>query len=303
MIYHTPVLLEESVTGLDIKPDGIYVDLTFGGGGHAAGVLKKLGKKGRLLAFDQDMDANQNTISDKRFTFIKSNFRFLKNFLRYYKIEKIDGLLADLGISSHQIDMAERGFSFMKDADLDMRMNQGSNIRAYDIINDYSEEELTRVFREYGELPNAKALAGKVMFMRNKSKIKTTGELAEGLSSLLPFQKRNKSLAQVFQSLRIEVNGEIEALKELLLQLPGFFLPGGRAVFITYHSLEDRMVKNFFKTGDLAGAVDTDFYGNVSAPFRLLNKSGTVPSEEEINKNPRARSARLRIAEKTDYAG
>ena len=303
MTYHRPVLLEESINGLIIKPEGIYVDLTFGGGGHSQGILDKLGKKGKLIAFDQDMDASQNIIDDQRFTFINSNFRFLRNFLRYYKINKIDGIIGDLGISSHQIDIPERGFSFMKDAILDMRMNRGSSSSAADVLNSYTLLKLTRVFREYGELPNSHAIARRVLVMRENKSIERTSELVEGLSSLIPPHVRNKEFAKIFQALRIEVNGEIDALKEVLVQIPDLLVTGGRVVFLTYHSLEDRLVKIFFKTGNIAGVADEDFFGNVSAPFKLINKSGIVPSKEEINENPRARSARLRIAEKTDYVG
>lgn len=298
MKYHKPVLLEESINGLNIKPGGIYVDLTFGGGGHTLGILEKLGKKGRLLAFDQDKDASQNIIKDSRLTFINSNFRFLRNFLRYYKIEKIDGALADLGLSSHQIDIPERGFSFMTDAPLDMRMNTGSSLTAAEVINGYNENELLQLFREFGEVSNSKAIVNRILIMRENKKIERTLELAEGISSLLPRNAKNKVLAQIFQALRIEVNGELEALKDLLNQLAGLLNQGGRLVFLTYHSVEDRIVKNFFKTGNIEGLLDKDFYGNTSVPFILINKNVLVASGEELNDNPRARSARLRIAEK-----
>ncbi len=301
MNYHKPVLLEESIKGLNIKPGGIYIDLTYGGGGHSLGILEKLGKGGILLAFDQDKDAGQNIIKDSRFTFINANFRFLRNFLRFYKIAKIDGVLADLGISSHQIDVPERGFSFMKDAALDMRMNTGIGISAADIINNYDENALLRLFREYGELPNSRKIVNRILNMRGTRKIESTVELADGISSLLPGQNKNKVLAQVFQALRMEVNRELEALKDLLNQLPGLINVGGRLVFLTYHSVEDRIVKNFLKTGNVEGMLNKDFYGNISVPFRLINKNALVPNEKEIKENPRARSARLRIAEKCNH--
>jgi 16S rRNA (cytosine1402-N4)-methyltransferase len=298
MIYHKPVLLEESIQGLNIKPEGIFIDLTFGGGGHSSGILEKLGKKGKLLAFDQDTDARKNIVDDSRLTFINSNFRYLRNFLRYYEIEKIDGVMADLGISSHQIDTAERGFSFMKDAKLDMRMNSGILISAADVLNHYEEAELTRVFRQYGELSNSSALSRAIIKLRAKSAIENIPQFIEGISYLLPRQKENRELAKIFQALRIEVNDELGALKEVLPQINNFLNPGGRMVFLTYHSLEDRLVKNYMKSGNLEGELEKDFYGNVITPFKVLNKNGTEPSDEEIINNPRARSARLRIAEK-----
>jgi 16S rRNA (cytosine1402-N4)-methyltransferase len=298
MIYHKPVLLEESIKGLNIKPEGIFVDLTFGGGGHALGILKKLGKKGKLLAFDQDTDARQNIIDDPRLTFINSNFRYLRNFLRYYEVEKIDGVMADLGISSHQIDKAERGFSFMKDAKLDMRMNFGILISAADVLNHYDEEELTRVFKQYGELRFSAALSRAIIKLRSKSEIQSIPQFIEGIAHLLPRQKENRELAKIFQALRIEVNDELGSLKDVLPQIDSFLNPGGRMVFLTYHSLEDRLVKNFMKTGNLEGSLQKDFYGNILTPFKIINKNGTEPSENEIRDNPRARSARLRIAEK-----
>lgn len=298
MIYHKPVLLEESIQGLNIKPEGIFVDLTFGGGGHATGILKKLGKKGKLLAFDQDPDARQNISDDSRLIFINSNFRYLRNFLRYHEIEKVDGVMADLGISSHQIDTAERGFSFMKDAKPDMRMNSGILISAGDILNQYDEMELTRVFRQYGELSNASALSRAIIKYRTDQDIQTITQFIDAIAGLLPRQKENRELARIFQALRIEVNDELGSLKEVLPQINSFLNPGGRMVFITYHSLEDRLVKNYMKSGNLEGNLEKDFYGNINTPFRILNKNGTEPAEEEIRENPRARSARLRIAEK-----
>ena len=298
MIYHKPVLLEESIKGLNIKPEGIFVDLTFGGGGHAFAILEKLGKKGKLIAFDQDTDARRNVKDDSRFIFINSNFRYLRNFLRYYEIEKIDGVMADLGISSHQIDTAERGFSFMKDAKLDMRMNHGILASAADVLNLYSEEELIRVFRFYGEISYASALSRAIVKLRTISEIQSINQFTNGVAHLLPRQKENREMAKIFQALRIEVNDELGALKEVLPQITTFLKPGGRMVFLTYHSLEDRIVKNYMKSGNLDGILEKDFYGNVITPFRILNKNGNEPLEEEIVENPRARSARLRIAEK-----
>jgi 16S rRNA (cytosine1402-N4)-methyltransferase len=298
MIYHKPVLLEESINGLNIKPEGIFIDLTFGGGGHSSGILKKLGKNGKLLAFDQDLDARENLKEDSHLIFINSNFRYLRNFLRYYEIEKVDGVLADLGISSHQIDTAARGFSFMKEASLDMRMNPGALVSAADVLNTYDEQDLTRVFREYGELNNAHTLSRAIVKLRSKAAIQSISDFTESISQFLPRQKENRELARIFQALRIEVNDEMGALKEVLPQIESFLNPGGRMVFLTYHSLEDRLVKNFMKTGNLDGVLEKDFYGNIITPFKILNKNGTEPSEKEILDNPRARSARLRIAEK-----
>jgi len=298
MIYHKPVLLEESINGLNITPEGIFVDLTFGGGGHSSGILKKLGKKGKLLAFDQDKDAIRNISDDSRLIFINSNFRYLRNFLRYYEIEKVDGVMADLGISSHQIDTAERGFSFMKDADLDMRMNSGIKFSAADVLNTYEETELCRVFRQYGELATASALSRTIVRQREKGEFKSIKQFVDGISQLLPRGKENRELAKIFQALRIEVNDEMAVLKEILPQITEYLKPGGRMVFLTYHSLEDRLVKNYMKTGNLEGILEKDFYGNIISPLKVVNKNGTEPSEEEIQENPRARSARLRIAEK-----
>lgn len=298
MIYHKPVLLEESIEGLNIKPEGIFADLTFGGGGHSSLILKKLGKKGRLLAFDHDADARQNIIHDSRLTFINTNFRYLRNFLRYFNIQKLDGVLADLGISSHQVDTAERGFSFMKDARLDMRMNQGILASAADILNHYEEKDLIRIFRNFGELPNAAAIAARIVRTRSMTLYSDIPEFIRSIQDLLPRQKENRELARIFQALRIEVNDELDALKELLPQLNDYLKPGGRMVFLTYHSLEDRIVKNFIKTGNTEGVLEKDFYGNRLVPFKILNGNGTEPGEKEIADNPRARSARLRIAER-----
>jgi 16S rRNA (cytosine1402-N4)-methyltransferase len=298
MTYHKPVLLIESIDGLNIKPEGIYADLTFGGGGHSREILRRLGKKGRLLAFDQDKDAGQNIQDDPRFTFIHSNFRFLKNFLRYFKIKELDGILADLGISSHQIDEKGRGFTFRQNASLDMRMNKDSEITAEKILNDYSESDLVQIFREYGELRNAGRIAKRVCIKRKEKRIQTTDEIIEILEDLLPVQQRNKSLARIFQALRMEVNDEAGALKEMLSQVDESLTNGGRLAVLSYHSIEDRFVKNLIKSGNIEGRIDEDFFGNRKQVFRAINKNVITPSEKEINENPRARSAKLRIAEK-----
>ncbi len=298
MIYHKPVLLEKSVEGLNIKPEGIYVDLTFGGGGHSKEILKQLGQKGRLFAFDQDADAILNVPKDHRVIFIHSNFRFFRNFLRYYEIEKVDGIIADLGISSHQVDEWERGFTFMKNASLDMRMNKEDIKTASDILNDYPVEGLIRIFREYGDLNNARKLSEAIVKTRAGKRIRTSEDLKSSIAKHLPSHHHNKVLAKIFQALRIEVNDELDALKEMLRQTGSYLLKGGRLVVLTYHSAEDRIVKNYMKSGNTEGVIEKDFYGNFKSEFRLLNRSVIVPSEEEINTNSRARSAKLRIAEK-----
>jgi 16S rRNA (cytosine1402-N4)-methyltransferase len=300
MIYHEPVLLNESINGLNIRPEGIYVDLTYGGGGHSGGILEKLGKKGMLLAFDQDQDACLNKINDPRLTLINANFRFLRNFLKYHGIEQIHGVIGDLGISSHQVDMAERGFSFMKDGVLDMRMNKGLLKTAADVVNEYDADGLMEVFIRFGELRNAKSIVSGIIEMRKKKRIGSTMDLVDGLSGLLPFRNRNKMLAQIFQSLRMEVNDESGSLKEMLGQLTELVVGGGRLVFLCYHSIEDRLVKNFMKTGNTEGLLERDFFGRSKVPFRMINRNIIVPSEEEIRSNPRARSARLRIAERLE---
>ncbi|NOQ24030.1 MAG: 16S rRNA (cytosine(1402)-N(4))-methyltransferase RsmH [Bacteroidales bacterium] len=297
MGYHTPVLLKESIEGLQIKPNGDYVDVTFGGGGHSREIIKHL-NKGRLLAFDQDDDALLNLIDDKRFLFANHNFRFLKNFLKFNKIEKIDGLLADLGVSSHHFDVPERGFSFRFDGDLDMRMNQSAKISAKNLVNEYKETELAKVFWEYGELKNSRKLARAIVENRENKKIGTIKEFTDVLMPYLPKHAEHKFLAKVFQALRIEVNREMEFLKEMLLQTTDVIKPGGRLVVITYHSLEDRIVKNFIKNGKFKGEVEKDFYGNLKVPFKAVNRKIIVPSESEIQENNRARSAKLRIAER-----
>jgi len=299
MGYHKPVLLNESIDGLYIKPKGSYVDLTFGGGGHSLEVLNKLGKHGRLVVFDQDQDASANVPKDKRITFVGANFRYLKHFLRYHAIDKVDGILADLGISSHQIDQPERGFSFKADAVLDMRMDVRSGRSASQVLNESGREELVRIFRSYGELGNAGAIASAIVDVRQNRNIETTGDLEEALKRFIPRHQPSKFLARVYQALRIEVNREMESLGEMLKQTAGCLKKGGRLVVISYHSVEDRLVKNFMRSGNLEGKIDKDFYGNVETPWKLINKNVITPSEEEIRENNRARSAKLRIAERT----
>jgi 16S rRNA (cytosine1402-N4)-methyltransferase len=298
MTYHQPVLLNESIEGLNIRPKGSYADLTFGGGGHSREVLKKLGKNGRLLAFDQDPDAAKNVFPDQRLTFIQANFRYLKHFLRYHGIDSLDGILADLGISSHQIDEPHRGFSFRSEQDLDMRMNPEAVEDASHVLNKYSSEQLTTIFREYGELNNAGRIARAVVKAREEQPITTSSGLQRVLEGMIPAKQQSKFLARVYQALRLEVNQEMDALKELLDQTLDVLNPGGRLVVITYHSLEDRLVKNFMKSGNLGGQVEKDFYGNVLTPWKLINRNVIVPSEKELSLNSRSRSAKLRIAEK-----
>ena len=295
-MYHVPVLLEESVSGLNIDPDGVYLDLTFGGGGHSREILKRL-KDGCLIGFDQDADALANVPDDDRFIFVNHNFRYLRNFLRYCGYDEADGILADLGVSSHEFDEAGRGFSFRFDAELDMRMNQRSRLKATDILNTYSEEDLTRIFRNYGEVDNAKRLVDLIVKARAEKMITRSEEFLQVIAPCVPKQKEKKYLAQ---ALRIEVNGELEALEDMLKEAERALRPGGRLVVITYHSLEDRIVKNFLKSGNFEGKVEKDFYGHVKRNFELVNRKVIVPSEEEIEKNPRARSAKLRIAEKRE---
>ena len=297
-IYRVPVLLEQSILGLNIQSAGTYVDVTFGGGGHSKEILKHLDKRGRLLSFDQDADAEKNIINDKRFTFVRSNFRYLQNFLRYYGVEQIDGLLADLGVSSHHFDESERGFSFRADGPLDMRMNKRAGLSATDVVNDYTEEKLANVFYLYGELKNSRKLANTICKAREVQKLDTINAFLEVIKPLFNKEREKKELAKVFQSLRIEVNQEMEALKEMLQAATQVLKPHGRLVVITYHSLEDRMVKNLMKTGNVEGKADKDFYGRVNTPYALVNNKVIVPSEEEIERNPRSRSAKLRIAEK-----
>ena len=296
--YHVPVLLHESIKGMNLQPGGIYVDVTFGGGGHSKEILKQMDKDSRLFSFDQDEDAEQNIVNDNRFQFVRSNFRYLHNFLRYYDVEEIDGLLADLGVSSHHFDDSERGFSFRFDGNLDMRMNKRSGMTAADIVNTYDEERLADLFYLYGELKNSRKLASVLVKARAKKEFVTISDFLEIVKPLYGREREKKELAKVFQALRIEVNQEMEALKEMLYAAANALKPGGRLVVITYHSLEDRMVKNIMKTGNIEGKAEKDFYGNIQSPFRLVNNKVIIPSDDEINTNPRSRSAKLRIAEK-----
>jgi 16S rRNA (cytosine1402-N4)-methyltransferase len=296
--YHTPVMLQECIDALAIKPNGTYVDVTFGGGGHSKQILNILGDGGRLLGFDQDEDAKRNVPNDERFTFVEQNFRYLKNYCRLHEAIPVDGILADLGVSSHQFDQAERGFSVRFDADLDMRMNKSSDLTAKTIINTYSEEDLHRIFGMYGELQNAKTLAKTVVTARLNQPIGTIAELKKVIQNCIPKGKENKYLAQVFQALRIEVNQELEALQEFLLQSAEVLVSGGRLVVMSYHSLEDRLVKNFIAKGKFRGEVEKDFFGNDQKPFDAVSRGAITASEEEIKTNNRARSAKLRIAVK-----
>jgi len=295
--YHVPVLLAESVDGLEIKANGDYVDVTFGGGGHSREIFSRL-ETGRLFAFDQDEDAAANVIHDERFFFIRHNFKYIRNFLRYYNVEQVDGILADLGVSSHDFDVAERGFSFRFDGDLDMRMNRDSTQSAADIVNTFTEDQLRTMFREYGEIDNAGRLAKQLVFARDSKPVKTIEQFKESIAPCVPKFQESKYLAKVFQALRIETNKEMDVLHEFLEQSIQLLKPGGRLVVITYHSLEDRMVKNFIKSGDFSGKQEKDFFGNVDSPLVAINRKVIVPNEEEIERNPRARSAKLRIAEK-----
>lgn len=297
--YHVPVLLNESIDGLALKPGGIYVDVTFGGGGHSREILSRLNGGARLFSFDQDADAENNIPADaKGFTFVRSNFRYLKNWMRYYGIDHIDGLLADLGVSSHHFDDAERGFSFRFDAPLDMRMNKRAGMTAADILNTYDEEQLADVFYIYGELKNSRRIAAAVAKARATKKIATTNDFMDITAPLFKREREKKDMTKLFQALRIEVNHEMDALKEMLLAATELLAPEGRLSVITYHSLEDRIVKNIMKAGNAAGKVEQDFFGRIQTPFRLVNNKVITPSDEELEKNPRSRSAKLRIAEK-----
>lgn len=297
MEYHNPVLLKEAVDGLNIKPEGVYVDVTFGGGGHSLEILKRLGPTGKLIAFDQDKDALENAIDDPRFLLINQNFRFLKQFLRFHGYKTVDGILGDFGVSSHQFDVAERGFSTRFEADLDMRMNRDSNFSAYTVVNKYEEVQLRNVLSNYGELRSASGMARVIVEARQEQKIKTSEQLKKVLSRFLPPHKENKILAQIYQAIRIEVNQELEALKEFLLQTNEVLKPGGRISLISYHSLEDRLVKRYIRSGLFEGEPEKDVFGRVEVPFKAVGKF-KIPSEEEIKLNNRARSAKLRVAEK-----
>ena len=297
LAYHIPVLADESIKGMNLFPAADVVDATFGGAGHSKLILEKI-SKGRLFAFDQDEDAAENAINDKRLYFIRHNFRYIKNFLNYYGVEQVDSIFADLGVSSHDFDVPDRGFSFRFEGNLDMRMNQNALTDASKIINEYSEEQLEMIFRMYGEIKNSKHLANVICKNRNEQRIKTTTQLKEIVAECTPRAIENKYLAQVFQALRIEVNDEMEALQEFFLASLQLLKPGGRLVVITYHSLEDRLCKNFMKSGNFEGKVEKDFYGNISSPFKIVNKKVIIPGDEEIKANNRSRSAKLRIAEK-----
>ncbi len=296
-MYHQPVLLKESIEGLNIKSGGKYVDLTFGGGGHSAEILKSLGK-GSLYAFDIDRESEANAIKDKRFNFIRGNFRYIKNFLQFQKVEKIDGALGDLGVSSHHFDAADRGFSFRFNAQLDMRMNQEAELTARDILNTYEREALHRIFAENGELKNTGKVCQRIIQLREHQRISTVEELVTGIEDCIPQKFRNKYLAQLFQAIRIEVNDELGALKEMIEAVTDMLNTGGRFCLITYHSLEDRLVKNYFRAGNFSGEISTDIYGNSRLPYKQISKGVITPSEQEIEQNNRARSAKLRIAER-----
>lgn len=304
--YHIPVLLNESIDGLNIQPGGIYVDVTMGGGGHSHAILKRLDANAHLYSFDQDADAEANLkqnhgddlLNDERFTFVRSNFRYLKNWMRYHGVEQIDGLLADLGVSSHHFDDESRGFSFRFDSPLDMRMNKRSSKTAADIVNNYAEEALADIFYLYGELKNSRKIASLLVKARQEKKIETTGDFIAVVEPLFKREREKKDLAKLFQALRIEVNGEMSALKELLTSVVDILKPGGRLSVITYHSLEDRIVKNIMKAGNIEGKIEQDFFGRINTPFKLINNKVIVPTDEEQEQNPRSRSAKLRIAEK-----
>lgn len=299
LAYHIPALLNETVEGLEILPDGVYADLTFGGGGHSRAILSHLSANGRLYGFDQDIDAYANRIDDKRFTFVYSNFRYLSNFMRYYGEEQIDVIVADLGVSFHHFDDEKRGFSFrFEEGELDMRMNRNSSLTARDILNTYTEERLADIFFLFGEMKNSRRVASEIVKARASRPFATTDDFLKVVSKFIKPTQEKKELAQLFQALRIEVNNEIDVLKSMLSQSLKVLKPGGRIAVLTYHSLEDRIVKNYFKTGNISGKVEKDFFGRIDTPFRLVNNKVIVPSDEEIERNPRSRSAKLRIAEK-----
>ena len=296
--YHVSVLVDESINGLQIHPDGFYVDATFGGGGHSRMILRQLKGKGHLYGFDQDEAAERNSLPDQKFTFVRGNFRYLVNFLDWYGVTEIDGLFADLGVSSHHFDDKKRGFSYRLNGNLNMRMNNRSGITAAEILNTFPEKELADIFYFYGELRNSKAIAKAIVKIREQKNIQTTQDFLDILKPFLSREKEKKQLAQAFQALRIATNAELDALKEMLIQASELLKPGGRLVVITYHSLEERLVKNFFKTGNFEGIVEKDFYGNINTPFHTINTKVIVPQKEEIERNPRSRSAKLRIVEK-----
>ncbi|MGL5937887.1 MAG: 16S rRNA (cytosine(1402)-N(4))-methyltransferase RsmH [Phocaeicola sp.] len=296
--YHVPVLLKESVEGMNIKSQSVYVDVTFGGGGHSKEILRQMDESCRLISFDQDEDAEKNRMNDERFTFVRSNFRFLENFLRYHKVEEVDAILADLGVSSHHFDDSERGFSFRFEGKLDMRMNKQGGKTAADIVNEYDEEALANLFYLYGELRNSRRIASYLVRARAEKKIETIEDFLQIIKPLFGREREKKEFAKVFQALRIEVNQEMEALREMLEATARCLKPGGRLVVITYHSLEDRMVKNFIKSGNIEGKVEQDFFGNTTSPFKAINNRVIVAGEEELDANPRSRSAKLRIAQK-----
>ena len=299
LAYHIPALLNETVEGLEILPDGVYADLTFGGGGHSRAILSHLSDNGKLYGFDQDIDAYANRIDDKRFTFVYSNFRYLSNVMRYYGEEQIDGIVADLGVSFHHFDDEKRGFSFrFEEGELDMRMNRNSSLTARDILNTYTEERLADIFFLFGEMKNSRRVASEIVKARASRPFATTDDFLKVVSKFIKPTQEKKELAQLFQALRIEVNNEIDVLKSMLSQSLKVLKPGGRIAVLTYHSLEDRIVKNYFKTGNISGKVEKDFFGRIDTPFRLVNNKVIVPSDEEIERNPRSRSAKLRIAEK-----
>lgn len=298
MAYHVPVLLAESIEGLRIKPKGIYIDLTFGGGGHSRAIIRNLSSKGRLIAFDQDKEALTNRIDDPRFKLVHANFKYLSNYLRYLGVVQVDGILADLGVSSHHFDSPDRGFSYRTDGPLDMRMNRSAQLTAAEVVNSYQPERLKEILEQYGEVPNAKRVVRVICGERGRKPIETVQQLRDLVSPLFPAKTLNKELSKFFQAIRIEVNREIESLQRMIGQAADVLVPGGRFVVISYHSLEDRLVKNFFKSGNFVGEVSKDFYGNVTSPFRLVNRKVIVPSDAEIEENPRARSAKLRIGEK-----
>ena len=298
--YHVSVLLKESVDGLDIQPDGVYIDVTFGGGGHSKEILRRLGPGGRLFGFDQDQDAEKNIVDDDRFMFVRSNFRYVRQWMRYYGISQIDGLIADLGVSSHHFDDAERGFSFRFNSQLDMRMNKRAGQTAADVLNDYTEERLADVFYVYGELKNARRVAAAIVKARQQHPFVTTNDLLQATEQLFQREREKKEVTKLFQALRIEVNHEMDALRDMLAGACRLLRPGGRLSVITYHSLEDRIVKNVMRTGNAEGRIEQDFYGRVKSPLHLINNKVVTPSDEELQANPRSRSAKLRVAEKSE---